>query len=94
MPRTQMHLATIVSNGLGASPYAWLQPQVDPADYANIHALVRYAQAAERGKLDFIFLGDFLAQSQRTEAHAPGQTLEPTVVATAITLATKRIGVV
>jgi FMN-dependent oxidoreductase (nitrilotriacetate monooxygenase family) len=94
MPRTQMHLATVVSNGLGASPYAWLEPHVDPADYADIHALVRYAQAAERGKLDFIFLGDFLGQSQRSEAQAPGQTLEPTVVATAIAMATNRIGVV
>ncbi|MGW0551903.1 NtaA/DmoA family FMN-dependent monooxygenase [Streptomyces altiplanensis] len=93
MSRKQMHLATIVSNGLGL-PYAWLEPQVAPADYADIHALVRYAQAAERGKLDFIFLGDFLAQSQRSEAHAPGQTLEPTVVATAIALATERIGMV
>jgi alkanesulfonate monooxygenase SsuD/methylene tetrahydromethanopterin reductase-like flavin-dependent oxidoreductase (luciferase family) len=89
-----MHLATVVSNGLGASPYAWLEPHVDPADYADIHALVRYAQAAERGKLDFIFLGDFLGQSQRSEAQAPGQTLEPTVVATAIAMATNRIGVV
>ena len=94
MPRTQMHLATVVSNGLGANPYAWLEPHVDPSDYANIHALVRYAQAAERGKLDFIFLGDFLGQSQRTEEHAPGQTLEPTVVAAAIAMATARIGVV
>ena len=89
-----MHLATIVSNGLGANPYAWLEPHVDPADYANIHALVRYAQAAERGKLDFIFLADFLGQTQRTEEHAPSQTLEPTVVATAIAMATERIGII
>jgi FMN-dependent oxidoreductase (nitrilotriacetate monooxygenase family) len=94
MSRKQMRLATTISNGLGGSPYAWLEPHVDPCDYADIHALVRYAQAAERGKLDFIFLGDFLGQSQRSETQSPGQTLEPTVVATAIALATQRIGLV
>jgi FMN-dependent oxidoreductase (nitrilotriacetate monooxygenase family) len=89
-----MHIAGNISNGLGASLYAWLEPDVDPADYADIHALVRYAQAAERGKLDFLFLGDFLGQSQRSEAHAPAQMLEPTVMATAIAMATERIGMV
>jgi FMN-dependent oxidoreductase (nitrilotriacetate monooxygenase family) len=89
-----MHLATSVINGFGASPYAWLEPQVEPGDFTNIRALVRYAQAAERGKLDFIFLGDFLARSQRSEAHTPQQTLEPTVLATAIAVATERIGLV
>jgi hypothetical protein len=37
-----MHLAIVVSNGLGASPYAWLDPQVGPADCADLHDLVRY----------------------------------------------------
>ncbi|MGY1969776.1 NtaA/DmoA family FMN-dependent monooxygenase [Nocardia gipuzkoensis] len=94
MPQKQIHLAVGTGNILGASPYAWLDPGVDPTDYTNIHAVMRYAQAAERGNFDFIFLGDFLAQTQRSEAHSPNQTLEPTVVATAIALATERIGVV
>lgn len=63
MSRKQIHLVTTSGNVLGASPYAWLDPQVDPTDYVNIHAVMRYAQAAERGKFDFIFLGDFLAQN-------------------------------
>lgn len=94
MSRKQMHLATGVANHLGASPYAWLDPRVDVSDYADINAAARYAKAAERGKFDFIFLGDFLAQTQRSETQSPNQTLEPTVVATAIALQTERIGVV
>ncbi|OUM45646.1 NtaA/DmoA family FMN-dependent monooxygenase [Arthrobacter sedimenti] len=92
MSRKQLHLATSFTTGLGASPYSWMEPQVDPGDYANIHTLVRYAQAAERGKMDFIFLGDFLAQTQRSEMHAPNQALEPTVMGTALAMATERIG--
>lgn len=52
------------------------------------------AQAAERRKFDFLFFGDLLAQTQRSEADAPNRTLEPTNVATAIALATDRIGLV
>ncbi|MDT0170248.1 NtaA/DmoA family FMN-dependent monooxygenase [Pseudarthrobacter sp. BRE9] len=94
MSRKKMHLAAASATPYGASPYAWLEPGVDPHDYDNIHVLVRAAQAAERGMFDFLFLGDFLAQTQRSEAHAPNQTLEPTIVATAIALATERIGLV
>lgn len=92
--RKQMHLATVTSNGLGAHPNAWLEPQVDPGDHVDIQAVMRIARAAERGKLDFVFLGDFLAQSQRSEAQPPAQLLEPTVLATAIAVATERIGIV
>ena len=92
MSGRQMHLATSIINGLGGSPYAWTEPNVDPGDYFDIRAMVRAAQVAERGKLDFLFLGDFLAQSQQAESKAPGQTLEPAVVATAIAMATERIG--
>lgn len=94
MSRQQMHIATIFANGLGASTYSWLEPHVDPTDFADIRAMVRYGQAAERGKLDFIFIGDFLAQTQRSEEQSPGQTLEPTVVATAVAMATERIGLI
>ena len=94
MSRKKMHLAATTGTPFGASPYAWLEPGVDPADYTDNHALVRDARAAERGMFDFLFFGDFLTQTQRSESHAPNQTLEPTIVATAIALATERIGMV
>ncbi|SDQ53605.1 FMN-dependent oxidoreductase, nitrilotriacetate monooxygenase family [Microbacterium sp. cf332] len=94
MSQRRMHLATAIANGFGSSPYAWTDPRVDPADWTDVRAWMRYAQIAERGKLDFIFFGDFLAQSQRAESHSPSQSLEPAVLATALALATERIGFV
>jgi hypothetical protein len=34
---------------------------VDPTDYTDVDAQVRYSRAAERGKFAFLFLPDFLA---------------------------------
>src|SRR5688500_5800703 len=58
MTPKKMHLATILSSGFGGSTYAWLDPRVEPRDWTDIRALARYAQIAERGKFDFIFVGD------------------------------------
>ena len=49
-----MHLG----NGYGSQPGAWRMPGVDPRNYASFDAKVRYAQAAERGKMQFLFLPD------------------------------------
>jgi len=49
-----MHLG----NGYGSQPGAWRMPWVDPRNHACFDAKVRHAQAAERGKLHFLFLPD------------------------------------
>ena len=63
MTSPQMILGMQLGNGYGSQPAAWRAPGVDPSNYTDFDAQVRYAQAAERGKFAFLFLPDFLALS-------------------------------
>lgn len=47
-----------LGNGYGSQPGAWRMPGVDPKSYTSFDARVKQAQAAERGKFQFIFLPD------------------------------------
>ncbi len=46
------------TNGYGAQSGAWRMPGVDPKSFVNFDIQVKQAQAAERGKLHFLFLPD------------------------------------
>lgn len=94
MTSPQMILGMQLGNGYGSQPAAWRTPGVDPANYTDFDAQVRYAQAAERGKFAFLFLPDFLALSGNLEHEAPQLTLEPMMTLAAIARGTERIGLV
>ncbi|WP_404288917.1 NtaA/DmoA family FMN-dependent monooxygenase [Glutamicibacter arilaitensis] len=90
----QMVLALQVANGYGAQPGAWRQPGTDPSAYTDMDVFDRYAQAAERGKIQLIFLADTPALDVDLEREAPHHAIDPLVVLTSMSRATKRIGLV
>lgn len=92
---SHMILGMQLGNGYGVQPDAWRAPGVDPSNYTNVDALVRYAQAAERGKFAFLFLPDFLAQDgTEMDFQPPMLTLEPMMILAAVARGTERIGLV
>ena len=91
---SRMLLALQVANGYGAQPGAWRMPGVDPSSYTDLDVFDRYAQAAERGKIQLIFLADTPALDVDLEREAPHHAIDPLVVLTSMARATKRIGLV
>lgn len=85
-----MHLGT----GYGSQGMSWRAPGVDPANYTDIDAQVRYARAAERGKFAFLFLPDNLAMTRGIDREVPQATLDPMLSLAVIAHATERIGFV
>lgn len=89
-----MILGMHLGNGYGSQGSAWRAPGVDPSNYTDFDAQVRYAQAAERGKFAFLFLPDFLALQGDVDRESPMITLEPMMTLAAIARQTERIGLV
>lgn len=89
-----MILGMHLGNGYGSQGSAWRAPGVDPSNYTDFDAQVRYAQAAERGKFAFLFLPDFLALQGDVDRESPMLTLEPMMTLAAIARQTGRIGLV
>lgn len=92
MNSKKMLIGMQLGNGYGSQSNAWLAPNVDPHNYTNLDAHVRYAQAAERGKFQFLFLPDFLSQSQKSDHEAPSLTMDPFITMAVIARETKKIG--
>ncbi len=90
----KMLISMQLGNGYGAPTAAWRAPQVDPRNYTNPDAYVRYAQAAERGKFQFLFLPDFLSQSQRSDQDSPMLTMDPFITMAVMARETRKIGFV
>lgn len=90
----RMLLALQVANGYGAQPGAWRMPGVDPSSYTDMDVLTRYAQAAERGKIQLIFLADTPALDVDLEQQAPHHAIDPLVALTSMARGTERIGLV
>lgn len=90
----QMLLALQVANGYGAQPGAWRMPGTDPSSYTDMDVFDRYAQAAERGKIQLIFLADTPALDVDLEREAPHHAIDPLIVLTSMARATQRIGLV
>ncbi|WP_413768820.1 NtaA/DmoA family FMN-dependent monooxygenase [Rhodococcus pyridinivorans] len=87
-------LGLALHDGSGALNHAWRAPQVDPGNYTDIEANIRYAQAAERGKFTFLFIPDFPAVRPDIEHAGVRNIIDPMVSLTAISQATSRIGFV
>ncbi|GAA2373367.1 monooxygenase [Catellatospora methionotrophica] len=79
--------------GLGGHNSAWRYGEVDPLSYLDIGYYQNIARISERGTLDAIFLADGPALAG-DPGGGPSGRLEPTLVLTAIALATERIGVI
>lgn len=69
-------------------------PWADPNAYTDVSALVRAAQSAERGGLDYLFFPDRVFIWGDLESRPPIVTMEPTLTLAAIAPATRRIGLV
>ena len=83
-----------LGNGYGSQPDAWRMPWVDPANYASFDAKVRQAQAAERGKLHFLFLPEGPTHVADIENEAPHFNLDVMMTLAAVARGTERIGLV
>lgn len=58
MTRSQMLLAMQFTSGYGSEPGAWRLPGANLSSYTDMDQFVRYAQAAERGKIQLLFIAD------------------------------------
>jgi FMN-dependent oxidoreductase (nitrilotriacetate monooxygenase family) len=79
--------------GLGGHSAAWRVGEVDPLSYVDVNYYADIARISERGTLDAIFLADGPALAG-DPSRGPAGRLEPTLVLTAVALATERIGVI
>lgn len=94
MMTRQMIIGMHFGNGYGSQPGAWRMPGVDPTSYTSFDNQVRYAQAAERGKFQFLFVPDFPALKGDIATEAPQITIDPMMTLAAVARGTQRIGMV
>ena len=94
MAKQKMIIGLHLGNGYGSQPGAWRMPWVDPKNYASFDARVRQAQAAERGKLQFIFLPDGPGHVSDIANEAPHFNLDVMLTLAAVARGTERIGLV
>lgn len=79
--------------GLGGHSAAWRAKEAPASSLLGVDYFTEIARISERGTLDAIFLADGPALAGDV-ASAPAGRLEPTVLLTAVALATSRIGVI
>jgi len=79
--------------GLGGHGSAWRLAEVPAGSLLDVEYFRNIARISERGKLDAIFLADGPALGGDVATHPAGR-LEPTVLLTAVALATRHIGVI
>lgn len=90
----QMILGLHLGNGYGSQPGSWRMSGVDPAAYTSFDARVKHAQAAERGKFQFLFLPDGPSVVADIENEPPHFNLDVMLTLAAVARATNRIGLV
>jgi FMN-dependent oxidoreductase (nitrilotriacetate monooxygenase family) len=79
--------------GLGGHQAAWRVGEVAPTAYLDVDYYTNIARISERGTLDAIFLADGPALQENVAGNPAGR-LEPTILLTAVALATSHIGVI
>lgn len=95
MSKRKMIIGMHMGNGHGPMANAWRMPGADPRAYASFDAKVRQAQAAERGKFQFLFLPDGPYSVFGDLNHEPnGFNLDVMMSLAAISRGTERIGMV
>lgn len=91
----QMLIGLHLGNGYGSQPGAWRMPGVDAESYTSFDAHVKQAQAAERGKFQFIFLPDGPgAVITDIATEAPAFNLDVMMTLAAVARETQYIGLV
>lgn len=80
--------------GLGAHPAAWRVKEAPVSSLTDIQYFQEIARISERGTLDAVFLADRPSLQGVDLKSTPDGRLEPTVLLTAIALATEYIGVI
>jgi len=91
----KMLIGLHLGNGYGSQPGAWRMPGVDPESYTSFDARVKQAQAAERGKFQFIFLPDGPgAIMSDISTESPGFNLDVMMTLAAVARETAYIGLV
>lgn len=91
----QMLIGLHLGNGYGSQPGAWRMQGVDPKSYTSFDARVKQAQAAERGKFQFIFLPDGPgAIMADIETESPNFNLDVMLTLAAVARETEYIGLV
>ncbi|WP_231464344.1 NtaA/DmoA family FMN-dependent monooxygenase [Pedobacter sp. Leaf132] len=91
----QMLIGLHLGNGYGSQSGAWRFPGVDPKSYTSFDARVKQAQAAERGKFQFLFLPDGPgAVMADIDTDAPAFNLDVMLTLAAVARETKYIGLV
>jgi FMN-dependent oxidoreductase (nitrilotriacetate monooxygenase family) len=94
-PNKQMLIGLHLGNGYGSQQGAWRMPGVDPKSYTSFDARVKQAQAAERGKFQFIFLPDGPgAVLADIATESPAFNLDVMMTLAAVARETKYIGLV
>lgn len=91
----KMIIGLHLGNGYGSQPGAWRFPGVEPENYTSFDARVKQAQAAERGKFQFVFLPDGPgAIMSDIETESPGFNLDVMMTLAAVARETGHIGLV
>ncbi len=91
----QMLIGLHLGNGYGSQPGAWRMPGVDPESYTSFDTRVKQAQAAERGKFQFLFLPDGPgAVMSDIDTESPAFNLDVMMTLAAVAGQTSRIGLV
>lgn len=88
----QLHLNAFL-HGTGHHEAAWRHPDVDPLAELDLEHYLNIARAAERGKLDSLFLADGLAISPNITYNVH-HSFEPLTLLSALATATTRIGLI
>ncbi|MFF8196666.1 NtaA/DmoA family FMN-dependent monooxygenase [Streptomyces bobili] len=94
MTSRQMVLGMQFSGGYGAAPGAWRLPGANLKSYTDMDQFVRYAQAAERGKVQLLFIADTPVLDVDLDHHAPHHMIDPLLILTVLARETERIGLV
>lgn len=89
-----MVLGMQFTGGYGSEPGAWRLPGANLNSYTDMDQFVRYAQAAERGKIQLLFIADTPVLDSDLTHHAPRMPIEPLLLLTVLACETKRIGLV
>lgn len=89
-----MLLCLQLTSGYGAQPGSWRVPGANLFSYTDMDQFVRYAQAAERGKIQLLFFADTPALDVDLEHEPPHFAIDPLLILTSIARETERIGLV
>jgi FMN-dependent oxidoreductase (nitrilotriacetate monooxygenase family) len=82
------------SGGYGAAPGARRLPGANLNSYTDMDQFVRYAQSAERGKIQLLFIADTPVLDVDLDRHAPHHMINPLLILTVLARETERIGLV